>query len=90
MLLRRSLTHPTPLIEPMVLRSRTIGAANLAMLMFGAGFAAMFLGGVLFLTEQWHYSTLQAGFALTPGPMLVAVLAPRFGRLASGSASDRC
>ena len=82
-LLYRSLHHPTPLIEPMVLRSRTIGAANLAMLIFGAGFAAMFLGGVLFLTEQWHYSTLQAGFAVTPGPILVAILAPRFGRLAS-------
>ena len=82
-LLYRSLHHPAPLIEPMVLRSRTIGAANLAMLIFGAGFAAMFLGGVLFLTEQWHYSTLQAGFAVTPGPILVAILAPRFGRLAS-------
>ncbi len=82
-LLRRSLTHPVPLIEPTVLRSRTIGAANLAMLIFGAGFAAMFLGGVLFLTEQWHYSTLEAGFAITPGPILVAILAPRFGKLAS-------
>ena len=27
-LARRSLHHPTPLIEPMVLRSRTIGAAT--------------------------------------------------------------
>jgi EmrB/QacA subfamily drug resistance transporter len=82
-LLRRSLTHPRPLIEPMVLRSRTIGAANLAMLIFGAGFGAMFLGGVLFLIGQWHYSTLEAGFAITPGPILVAILAPRFGKLAS-------
>jgi EmrB/QacA subfamily drug resistance transporter len=82
-LLRRTLTHPLPLIEPTVLRSRTVGAANLAMLIFGAGFGAMFLGGVLFLTEQWHYSTLEAGFAITPGPILVAILAPRFGRLAS-------
>ncbi len=43
----------------------------------------MFLGNVLFLQEAWGFSTLQAGFALTPGPLLVAFLAPRFGRLAA-------
>ena len=60
------------------------------MLIFGAGFAAMFLGGVLFLTEQWHYSTLQAGFAMTPGPILVA--SSRRGSASSprASASGRC
>lgn len=82
-LARRSVTHPVPLIEAAVLRSRMIGGANAATLVFGAGFAAMFLGGVLFLTEQWHYSTLTAGIAVTPGPILVAFLAPRFGRLAT-------
>jgi EmrB/QacA subfamily drug resistance transporter len=78
----RSFRHPLPLIEAATLRSRSIGAANGATLVFGAGFTAMFLANVLFLQEVWQFSTLQTGFALTPGPLLVAFLAPRFGRLA--------
>ena len=34
----------------------------------------MLLGSVLFLTEIWHYSTLRAGVAITPAPLLVVVL----------------
>jgi EmrB/QacA subfamily drug resistance transporter len=78
----RSFHHPSPLIEARTLRSRSIGAANAATLVFGAGFTAMFLDNVLFLQGAWEFSTLETGIALTPGPLLVAALAPRFGRLA--------
>jgi EmrB/QacA subfamily drug resistance transporter len=55
---------------------------NLAGFVFGLAFSAMFLGSILFLTEVWGWSVLEAGFGVAPGPALVAVLAPRFGALA--------
>jgi EmrB/QacA subfamily drug resistance transporter len=56
--------------------------ANVATFAFGIAFTAMFLGSLLFLEEAWGYSTLRAGLGITPGPLLVAILAPRFGKLA--------
>ena len=55
---------------------------NLAMLVFGLAFSAMFFGSILFLTDVWGWSVLEAGFGIAPGPALVAVLAPRMGTLA--------
>jgi EmrB/QacA subfamily drug resistance transporter len=56
--------------------------ANLAMLVFGTAFAALFFGSILFLTDVWGWSVLQAGFGVAPGPVTVGLLAPRVGRLA--------
>ncbi|WP_426573158.1 DHA2 family efflux MFS transporter permease subunit [Aquihabitans sp. McL0605] len=56
--------------------------ANAATFAFGIAFTAMFLGSLLFLEEVWGFSTLKAGLGVTPGPLLVAILAPRFGQLA--------
>jgi MFS family permease len=42
----------------------------------------MFFGSILFLTDVWGWSIMQAGLAISPGPLVVAVTAPRFGRLA--------
>jgi MFS family permease len=36
----------------------------------------------LFLTQVWEWSILQAGFGVAPGPAMVALVAPRAGRLA--------
>jgi len=57
--------------------------ANAATLNYAIAFFAMLLGNVLFLTAVWGYTTLQAGLAVTPGPLLVAVLAGPTGRLAA-------
>jgi MFS family permease len=35
------------------------------------------------MTQVWGFSLIQTGLGVTPGPLLVAILAPRFGRLAS-------
>lgn len=56
--------------------------SNLAMLVFGVAFSAMFFGSILFLTQVWGWSVLQAGFGVAPGPAIVAVVAPRAGKLA--------
>ncbi len=55
---------------------------NLAMLVFGTAFSALFFGSILFLTQVWGWSILQAGFGVAPGPAMVALVSPRAGRLA--------
>lgn len=55
---------------------------NAASMVFGVAFTAMFFSSILFLTDVWDYSILRAGFAVAPGPALVAVLAPKFGSMA--------
>lgn len=72
-----------PVLDPELLVIRNVAWANLATLAYGAAFAAMFFGSVLFLTDVWGWSILAAGFGVAPGPLLVALLAPRAGRLAA-------
>jgi MFS family permease len=79
---RRSLTHASPAVDPRLFRSRTVTLANAATIAYGVGFFAMLLGNVLFLTSVWGYSTLAAGLAITPGPLVVAALSRTTGRLA--------
>ena len=52
------------------------------MLVFGTAFSALFLGSILFLTQVWGWSILQAGFGVAPGPVVVGLVAPRIGMLA--------
>jgi EmrB/QacA subfamily drug resistance transporter len=77
----RSARHRAPVIELSLFRVRSFAVANAGGFVFASGFYAMLLCNVLFLTGVWHYSILQAGAALTPGPLLAAVAAPIGGRL---------
>lgn len=56
---------------------------NIGVLAFSTAFALVFFGNVQFLTGVWGWSVLKAGFAIAPGPLSVAVLAPVAGRLAA-------
>jgi len=78
----RSRRHPAPVVDPALLRLPSLTVANLGTLVFAAGFYAMLLCNVLFLTEVWGYSTLTAGLALSPGPLTSAVVAGPAGRVA--------
>jgi EmrB/QacA subfamily drug resistance transporter len=80
--LRRSTRHRAPAIDIRVFQSRTVALANAATFVFSVGFFAMLLANVLFLTSVWGYSTLRAGLAITPGPLVVAALSGYTGRLA--------
>jgi len=79
---RRCARVEHPVLDLGLFASRSFASANLALLVFAVGFNAMFLGNVLFLTRVWGYTILRAGFAIAVGPLVVAVLAPLFGRLA--------
>lgn len=78
----RCATVPAPLIELAMFRTGNVRWANIATFAYGIGFTASFFGNIQFLTGSWGYSVLRAGFAIVPGPLVVAVLAPVFGRLA--------
>lgn len=72
-----------PVLDLELFRIPNFAWANLAMLVFGTAFAALFLGSILFLTQVWGWSILSAGFGVAPGPMVVALVAPRAGTLAA-------
>jgi EmrB/QacA subfamily drug resistance transporter len=72
----------SPALDLELFRLGNFRWGNLAGLTFGTAFTAMFFGSILFLTEVWGWSILTAGFAVAPGPALVAVLAPRMGAAA--------
>jgi hypothetical protein len=67
----RSARHPAPVLELALLRSRPLGGAVLASVLYYAGFGAFVLNSVEFLTGVWHYSAVVAGLAIAPGPLMV-------------------
>ena len=78
---QRARRHPAPILEPALLRIRSFTVANAAMLLLSVGFYALLLANVLFLTQVWGYSVLEAGFGVTPGPLAAAVAAVIGGRI---------
>jgi EmrB/QacA subfamily drug resistance transporter len=78
---RRSEHHASPLIDPAMLRVRSFSLAVAASVLFFAGFAAMLLSGVLFLTGVWHETVLVAGLMLFPGPFMATVCSIPSARL---------
>jgi EmrB/QacA subfamily drug resistance transporter len=77
----RSARHPSPLLDPAMLRVRSFSLAVGASVLFFSGFGAMLLAGVLFLTSVWHEDVLTAGLMLTPGPLLAATFSIPSARL---------
>ncbi len=67
----RSHRHHAPVIELGLLRSRMFSGTFAASILYYAGFGAFVLTGVEFLTGVWHYSAVQAGLAIAPGPLMV-------------------
>src|SRR4029077_20238608 len=79
----RTRHHDNPVIDPTLFQSRSFVLANSATVVYAAGFFAMLLGNILFLTGVWGYSIMTAGLAVTPGPLVVAIVAGPAGKLAS-------
>ena len=79
----RTRHHDNPVIDPTLFASPSFVLANTATVVYAAGFFAMLLGNILFLTGVWGYSIMSAGLAVTPGPLVVAVVAGPAGKLAA-------
>lgn len=71
-----------PLVELPLFRVRSFAVATAGAFVFSLSFFALLLSNALFLTGIWHYSTLRAGIALTPGPLMATTFSPIAGRLA--------
>ncbi len=73
-----------PMLDLALFRIRNFAVANLTTLAAYAGLiGGLFFVG-LFLQQIVGYSPLQAGLATTPVSVILFVLSPRFGKLASG------
>jgi EmrB/QacA subfamily drug resistance transporter len=81
----RSRAHHSPVIELGLLRSRMFSGAFAASIIYYAAFGAFVLNFVEFLTGVWHYSAVQAGLAIAPGPLMVLpfarIVAPLAARI---------
>jgi EmrB/QacA subfamily drug resistance transporter len=78
----RSARHLEPVLDLGLFRARSFRVANAAAVLYSMGFFAMLLGNILFLTSVWHYPILEAGLAVTPGPLVVAAVSGSAGKLA--------
>ena len=81
--LYRSSNHEQPVLDLSLFRAPSFRIANAAAFLYSMGFFAMLLGNILFLTSVWHYSILDAGLAVTPGPLVVALVSGPAGKIAS-------
>ena len=81
LLVVRSAHRVAPVLELGLFRSRAFSGAGAASVLYFAGFGALVLNTVEFLTEVWHYTPVQAGLAIAPGPLMVLpfarLVAPR-------------
>ena len=77
----RCARHPSPVVDPAMVRVRSFAMANVAAILFSAAFGAMLLSNVLFMTGVWNDSILRAGLQLAPGPALAAITAVASSRL---------
>ncbi len=83
MVARRIATHPSPIVEPALLKVRAFSLATLGSLLFFMAFAGMLLASVLFLTGVWHREIITAGLEIFPGPAMAAAMAVPGARLGS-------
>jgi EmrB/QacA subfamily drug resistance transporter len=79
--------HRNPLIDRSLLRLRPLIGASAVAFVFMAAFSGMLLSRVLWAQDVWHWSALNTGLSIAPGPIMVPVvsflvagrLAARFG-----------
>lgn len=80
-LVRRSLHHPSPVLDLSLFRYPSFAAANVGTFVFSTGFFGAFFGYPLFLRDVWEYSPRTAGLLMTPIAACGVVIAPLAGRV---------
>lgn len=79
---RRARNRPSAALDLTLFDDRSFLFVNVATAVFGVAFTMMFLSSFLFLMGVWGYSQGLAGWAVTPGPLMVIPVAITAGRLA--------
>lgn len=62
---------PNPFVDPSLFSIRPFMGAGLIMAPYGIAFGAMLLSIALWEQTAWHWTALQAGLSIAPGPLLV-------------------
>ena len=75
--------HPVPVIAPSLLRVKAFAASNATSLLFSIPFAGSLLTTILWMQQVWHYSAIQTGFGVAPGPLMVPLFAAVAHRLST-------
>ncbi|MGN6722823.1 MAG: MFS transporter [Marmoricola sp.] len=73
--------HPAPVIAPALLKVKAFAASNATSLLFSVPFAGSLLTTILWMQQVWHYSALETGFGVAPGPLMVPIFAAIAHRL---------
>ncbi len=81
-LLRRSATHPEPLIDLSLFRYPSFKATNAGVAFYSLAFTSGFLTNSLLLQDLWDQSITTTGKALVVAPLLSAAFSPLSGQLA--------
>lgn len=82
LLIKRSRTHPEPLLDLSLFRYRSYRSTNLSVLFYGLGFTSGGLAGSLVLQDLWGQSIRMTGLALMPGPLIAVFVSPITGSIA--------
>lgn len=80
---QRCRTHPSPVLPLELFRIPSFALSSAATVLFGISTGAILLTNVLFLTGVWKYTTVEAGLAMAPSPVIAAIVAPIVGRIGS-------
>ncbi len=70
---RHCTRHSNPFIEPGLFRIRPFTGATLIMAPYSVAFGGLVLSVVLWEQTVWHWSALQSGLTITPGPFMVPI-----------------
>ena len=73
-----------PMVDLSLFRIRNFAFANITTLVVYAGLIGSLFYVPLFLQQVAGYSAVEAGLATTPSSVMLFLLSPRFGRIASG------
>ncbi|MCP4959806.1 MAG: DHA2 family efflux MFS transporter permease subunit [Actinomycetia bacterium] len=76
-----SLRHDEPLLDFDLLKIPSFRSVTVASALLSTSTSATWFLYPLFLSDVWDYSNLQIGLAMTPGPLVLVLLAPMAGRL---------
>ncbi|MER6512875.1 MFS transporter [Nonomuraea sp. NPDC001636] len=77
----RMVRHPDPVVSPALFRVPAFVWANTTVLAFCTAFGAWFLSIAMWLENAAHFTTVETGLAIVPGPIMVPIFAAVSQRL---------
>lgn len=80
--IRRSRTHPRPLVDLDLFGIKTYAVASISNVLISIAGMSVWLIWPLLMANQWGYSQIRVGLAITPTPALCSVVAVYAAKLA--------